>query len=270
MRRLRLPSGQQRSRNLSAEMCVETDIHVTELTAILPSDCSSSGFPDGCTMLLGGDHGGHCFHFHAKMHFSSNTNASTTKICHTDARCAEDQHDLLEQTIAPKLDEHMRAMQNGSVVVVHDKTNLEQRKSHLVPTNIDMKSIKFTPENKLVCRIDGSDEQVEVDVDLWEDSSCWNLLVTKVMSKWNDLHVGDLALLALCLGMVSSDCHHCIFCEWNGRTFNCDCHAEEQRTNAKILECQLEFRADFERHELMKTNNQQREGHQLTILDSTN
>jgi hypothetical protein len=41
-----------------------------------------------------------------------------------------------------------------------------------------------------------------VDVDLWEDSSCWNLIATKVMSKWNDLHVGDLAFLALCLGMV--------------------------------------------------------------------
>jgi hypothetical protein len=174
------------------------------------------------------------------------------QIAHMD--CAKDRHDLLEQTIMPKLDEHVRAMQNISVIVVHDKTNLEQRKSHLVPNNIDMNSIIFTPENKLVCLIEGSEEQVEVDVDLWEDSSCWNLVIaTKVMSKWNDLYVGDLAFLALCLGMVSSNSCHCIFCERNGRTFNCDCHAEEQRANDKILTCHLEFEADFQRHELRRT-----------------
>jgi hypothetical protein len=86
--------------------------------------------------------------------------------------CAKDRCDLLEQTIVPKLDEHVRAMQNSSVIVVDDETNLEQRKSYLVLNNIEMNSIMFTPENKLVCRIEGSEEQVEVDVDLWEDSSC--------------------------------------------------------------------------------------------------
>jgi hypothetical protein len=172
----------------------------TELTEIPTLDYSSPGLPDGCTMLLGGDHGEHCFRFHAKMHFSSPHECKHRKdlshrcpmiqIGHMD--CAEDRHDLLEQTITPKLDECVRAMQNSSVIVVHDKTNLEQRKSYLVPNNINMNSITFTPENKLVCRIEGSEEQVEVDVDLWKDSSCWNLIATKVMSKWNDLCVGDL------------------------------------------------------------------------------
>jgi hypothetical protein len=69
----------------------------------------------------------------------------------------------------------------------------------------------------------------------------------------SDLCVGDLAFLALCLGMVSSDSYHCIFCERKGRTFNCDYHAEEQRTNDKILTCHLEFEADFQRHELRRT-----------------
>jgi hypothetical protein len=195
----------------AAETCVEMDIHAshsfheakekgTELTEIPTLDYSSPGLPDGCTMLLGGDHGEHCFRFHAKMHFSSPHECKHRKdlshrcpmiqIGHMD--CAEDRHDLLEQTITPKLDECVRAMQNSSVIVVHDKTNLEQRKSYLVPNNINMNSITFTPENKLVCRIEGSEEQVEVDVDLWKDSSCWNLIATKVMSKWNDLCVGDL------------------------------------------------------------------------------
>jgi hypothetical protein len=67
---------------LAAETCVETDIHGsslfreakekgTELTEIPTLDHLSPGLPDGCTMLLDGDHGNHCFRFHAKLHFSS-------------------------------------------------------------------------------------------------------------------------------------------------------------------------------------------------------
>jgi hypothetical protein len=154
---------------LAAKTCVETHIHAshsfreakekgTELTDIPTLDCSSPGLPDGCTKLLGGDHGDHCFCFHAKMHFSSPQERKHRKdlshrcpmiqTAHMD--CAEDRFDLLEQTIMPKLDECVRAMQNSSVIVVHDKTNLEQWKSYLVPNNIDMNSIMFMPENKLV------------------------------------------------------------------------------------------------------------------------
>jgi hypothetical protein len=198
---------------LAAEICVETDIHLshlfreakekgTELNEIPTLDYLSPGLPDGCTMLLGGDHGDHCFRFHAKMHFSSPQERKHRKdlsyrcpmiqIAHMD--CAKDRYDLLAETIIPKL----------NVIVVHDKTNLEQRKSYLVPDTIDMDSIVLTLQNKLVYRIDGSDEQVEEDVDLWEDSSYFNLTATKVISNWNDLYVGDLEFLALCLGMVSS------------------------------------------------------------------
>jgi hypothetical protein len=119
-------------------------------------------------------------------HFTATwANCKMIQTAHMD--CAKDRCDLLEQSITPKLDEWVGAMQNSSVIVVHDKTNLEQRKSYLVPANINMNSITFTPENKLVCSIEGSEEQVEVDVDIWEDSSCWNLIATKVTSKWNDL-----------------------------------------------------------------------------------
>jgi hypothetical protein len=66
---------------LAAETCVETDIHVshlfceakekgTDLTEIPTLDSSSPGLPNGCMLLLGGDHGDHCLTFHAKMHFS--------------------------------------------------------------------------------------------------------------------------------------------------------------------------------------------------------
>jgi hypothetical protein len=117
------------------------------------------------------------------------------QIGHID--CAKDRYDLLQKTIIPKLDEYVRTLQKSSVIVVHDKTNLEQQKSYLVPNTIDMSSIIFTPENKLLYHIDGSDEQVEVGVDLPEESSYWNLTATKVISKWKDLYVGDLAFLTL-------------------------------------------------------------------------
>jgi hypothetical protein len=63
---------------------------------------------------------------------------------------------------------------------------LEQQKSYLVPNTINMNSIIFMPESKLLYRsADGSDEQVEVDVDLWEDSSYWTLTAPKVISKYS-------------------------------------------------------------------------------------
>jgi hypothetical protein len=56
------------------------------------------------------------------------------QIAHMD--CAKDRYDLLETTIIPKLNEYVRTMQTSSVIVVHDKTNLEHQKSYLVRNTI--------------------------------------------------------------------------------------------------------------------------------------
>jgi hypothetical protein len=116
--------------DLGAEIGVETDIHIShlfreakdkgiELTEIPTLDYSSPGLPDGCTMLLGGDHGDHCFRFQAKMHFSSpqerkereelSHQCPMIQTAHVD--CTKDWHDLLAETTMPKLFEHVRTMQ---------------------------------------------------------------------------------------------------------------------------------------------------------------
>ena len=117
---------------MAAEIGVETDIHLSHLvceakekgsplTGIPTLDYSSAGLLDRCTMLLCGDHGDHCFQFHAKMHFSSLQECKECKdlshqypmiqIAHMD--CAMDRYALLEQTIMPKLDECVRTMQSS-------------------------------------------------------------------------------------------------------------------------------------------------------------
>ena len=169
---------------LSAEIPgVGTDSHVShllckakgkgaELTEIPTLDRSLPGLLDGCAMLLGGDHGDHCFRFHAKMHFSSPHECK--ELLHhcpmiqiARMGCTKDRRDLLKKMTMSKLNERVRTMQSSSVIVVHDRTSLEQRKAHLVPNAIDMSSITLAPEGKLLCRSDGGDEQVEVDVEFF-------------------------------------------------------------------------------------------------------
>ena len=57
-----------------------------------------------------------------------------------------------------------------------------------------------------------------------------------------DLYVGNLAFLAMLIGMNNSSGSHCVQCEKKARDFCCDnMHPHEMRTKASLTECLNEF-----------------------------
>jgi len=64
------------------------------------------------------------------------------------------------------------------------------------------------------------------------------LRVTKVTSQFHDLHVGDLAFLAMCLGVNNSAGQHCVACEKIARQFDCEqMHENKFRAKASLAHC---------------------------------
>jgi len=74
-----------------------------------------------------------------------------------------------------------------------------------------------------------------------DDLDISDLRVTSVISNLNDLYVGDLAFLAMSIGMNNSAGAHCIQCQKKAADFNCDqTHPNEVRTKASLTHHLLE------------------------------
>jgi hypothetical protein len=62
------------------------------------------------------------------------------------------------------------------------------------------------------------------------------------ISKFNECFIGDLAFLAMLLGMKNSSGDHCLVCKKKGKEFNCIHTAEStKRTKATLESCLAEF-----------------------------
>jgi hypothetical protein len=158
--------------------------------------------------------------------------------------CAKDRYDLLKETIMPSLYESLKKLQKSCVVTVFDKTDPNKLQSFVVPRNINMRSIRIS-EHKVISFTCGDDAQQlhEIKFNACDDVFHWNLQCVKTISQFFDFYIGDLAFLALILGLVNSDSYWCVLCSLNGRTFNCDEEQVEEklRTMENIRELLVQY-----------------------------
>lgn len=67
--------------------------------------------------------------------------------------------------------------------------------------------------------------------------------IKKVITSFHDFYMGDLAFLAMTLGMEGSDGYHCLLCNKGGSKFNCPYHEVEgnRRTLGSITQALITF-----------------------------
>jgi hypothetical protein len=62
-----------------------------------------------------------------------------------------------------------------------------------------------------------------------------------IITTFNELFIGDLAFLAMLIGMNNSSAAHCLLCMFKGSQFNCNHNSLMRRTKEKLEECLEEY-----------------------------
>ena len=73
---------------------------------------------------------------------------------------------------------------------------------------------------------------------MFADVPYFELAAKVVINSFNELYIGDLAFLAMLIGMNNSSGAHCLVCTSKASEFNCPLHTElVPRTKESLVEC---------------------------------
>ena len=155
--------------------------------------------------------------------------------------CSKDSFEPLSNAVMPRIKEQMTQLNNSSAFVVHSAKNPKQhRKAFLFPNILGPSS--FDISNNLLS-YDMQGRTITIDLSLCfdvteEDFSYRDLHIKVIISNFHDLHIGDLAFLAMAIGMNNSSGAHCILCKKKARQFDCALiPPQDVRTKASLTEC---------------------------------
>ena len=221
-----------------------------------PIDYRAPGFTDkpGMIVLFGGDHGAGACPCSLKLNFSSpqerksrgelNWRCPTIQIASID--CAKDTYELLVNTVMPTIKSQLIELRNSAAFLVYSPRQPRKYcKAFLFPKDLEPNS--FTVNNEVLSfQIGGQIRTVNLGAHFnTENDNEFNyreLRVIKVISHFHDLYVGDLAFLAMAIGMNHSAGSYCIACHRIARQFNCDTTlATDLRTRASLIHCLTEY-----------------------------
>lgn len=263
--------------NLSKEIEAEVDLHFQHLfSGDNKSHCNNNNKPEiknipsldyvadgfekpGITVLFGGDHGDKHCPISCKINLSSptirkqkqNLGYQCPVIQFASVACSTDAFDIMDNTVMPFVKKQITDLKSSAVVTVFDKNNLTKSfRSYIVPIGICPMTIVFTVTNdvkQMIFAHDGryNDHQeaamfgsINVNDPVFQDVECANLAATLVISSFNELFIGDLAFLAMLIGMNHSAGSHCLMCMAKAREFNNPPEQQlEMRSRDKLVEC---------------------------------
>jgi hypothetical protein len=88
----------------------------------------------------------------------------------------------------------------------------------------------------------GSFGSITIDDPIFDGVKHFELGAKLVISTFNELFIGDLAFLAMLVGMNNSSGAHCLMCMMTRSELNCPLHHQlELRTKEKLVECLEQF-----------------------------
>ena len=213
---------------------------------------------DGITILFGGDHGKGAFRMHTKVHLTSPQERKERKqlsfhcpiLQIAYVKCGKDNYKLLMETIMKELSAQIKEIQKACTILVHDRNpktgKMEHWKSYLVPRTSNINNLRIDENNKI--RID---DNCTIDLNKekrFEGADFKSFKVEVIVNNFYDFYIGDLAFLAMLLGMPNAETKHCILCELLFHGFNCgkEITMSKLRTLEKLNKCLIEW--DIHKH----------------------
>jgi len=206
----------------------------------------------GVTVLFGGDHGAGSCPCSLKINFSSpqerkergdlSYRCPTIQIASID--CTKDSFELLSNTVMPRLREQLHSLRNSCALVAYSAQHPSKlNKAFLIPKTFCRQSIRIQ-HNLLKYRVGGEERTIDLNAcfAMENNHSFASFRIRIVVSNFNDLCVGDLAFLAMVIGMNNSAGAHCIHCMKKATEFDCEeLLAQDIRTKGSLTTCLNEY-----------------------------
>lgn len=252
--------------SLLSEIEAEVDIHLKEVLAETESiesiptiDYMADGFSQaGITFLVGGDHGDKNCPISAKLNLSSpqkrkqNGNKLSMQcpvVQFASVRCSKDAYDLMDSTVMPAIKSELNQLKKSSILTVfHTKNITGCFRSYTVPSSILLNTVAFrsnqdVPSTTMTFAYYyglAGDRLEFGSISLKEpfnDVPYFELATVMTVSRFNELFIGDLAFLAMLIGMNNSSGTHCLLCMKSKAEFNCNHQSLVPRTKESLREC---------------------------------
>jgi hypothetical protein len=177
-------------------------------------------------------------------------------------QCTKDAYDLMNSTVMPMIKQQLTDLQRSSVVVVYHQKNMTKTfRSYIVPSSIRPATIAFlqqTNEAAVAGTVNNNNSitmtfaygeditaptfgSIKIQDPVFIDVPHFELGAKIIVSCFNELFIGDLAFLAMLIGMNNSSGAHCLMCMFKGTQFNCNHNSITKRTKESLIECLEEY-----------------------------
>jgi hypothetical protein len=170
-------------------------------------------------------------------------------------QCSKDAYELMNNTVMPMVKQQLIERKQSSIVTVyHTKNPIKAFRSYTVPSSIRPTTVAFLQETTT-----GSDKviimtfaygdtprqeifgSIRIDDPVLRHVPFFELGAKVVISTFNELFIGDLAFLAMLIGMNNSSGAHCLICMLKKSQFNCEHTQLTPRTKESLAECLEEY-----------------------------
>jgi hypothetical protein len=256
---------------LSNEIEAEVDLYLqhlflldanNQLNEIPILDYVADGFArPGVTVLFGGDHGDKHCPISCKINLSPPTVRKDKRqlsyecpvVVFGSVECTTDAYGLMNSTVMPMVKKQLMELKKSSVVTVYHCGKFKTAfRSYTVPLTIRPGTIGFIQgtiegSNTLVTTMTFSYGKaatfgsIEIDDPVFIGIPFYELGAKVVIHEFNELFIGDLAFLAMLIGMDHSSGAHCLMCTLKGSEFNLDdgdsTNPPTLRTKENLAEC---------------------------------
>jgi hypothetical protein len=263
---------------LSNEIEAEVDLYLRHLfmTGMVPADTIPSidyvadGFPQpGVTLLFGGDHGDKHCPISCKLNLSPPAVRKEKRalsyqcpvVCFASIECSTDSYGLLNSTVMPAVRKELKALESSSVVTVFDVQHPTTKfRSYVVPSSIRsigiiQEAVELNNNQPLVATMKikmtfGFDAEkvgdppqfgsICIDDPVFIDVKYYDLRTKVTVTTFHHLFIGDLAFLAMVIGMTNSSGAHCLMCTKTKNQFNCNHFSDLKLRTKEELVANLE------------------------------
>jgi hypothetical protein len=251
--------------SLSKEIEAEIDMYLQHVLATstgigpFPTlDYDAPGFGErGITILFGGDHGNGSCPISCKLNLCSPSERKQKGLLgyhcplipFASVKCSKDSYELMNNTVMPTVKQQLLQLKKSCVITIyHRGESSTVFRSHVVPSTIDMDTVAFVRNGvtKMTFAFGNNKDEpkfgsVVVDDEELAAVPYFHLRAKLVVSTFNELFIGDLAFLAMLVGMNNSSGSHCLLCMHKASNFNCPHTSLEPRTKGKLEECLAEY-----------------------------
>jgi hypothetical protein len=257
--------------SLSKELEAEVDLYLHHLfvndtegkyAKSMPTiDYNAGGFDEpGIVLLFGGDHGDKHCPISCKMNLSppqerkdmNDLGYQCPVVQFASVQCTKDSFEIMSTTVMPTVKQQLVELHNSSLLVVyHYKEVTKCFRSFMVPSNIKIGTIAFrqtteegtNAKSTIMTFAHGVTNEpatfgsLVIDDPVFDGVPYFELVGKVVITNFHQLFIGDLAFLAMLIGMNNSSGMHCLMCMFGKNMFNCEHDSKVPRTKESLATC---------------------------------